>query len=423
MTWTNSIGPSASAALQRPDVEPVGLERDRHQLGAQLLQQEQRPVVGRLLDRHPRPRLDQVREEHRPRLERPIGDHHLRRVDPPVPLGDPLAEPGMPDPDAIRQRRLPVVGKRPLGGLPNLIVGQDVGARRAPSERDRVWHGRPNLATSRTPASSANFVARGGEPSVLPSLGRRIWQQSSEARRGNGRSSTWRARQQGVLTRAQLASLGVGRRTIHRWLASGRLRAVHREVYAFGPAAAHQAREVARRGPRDGTRRVAQPRERSGALGTGRGPAPGPRQRPAGAAGPPRASSGIQVHRCKFDSAEVTIRDRHPGLDRRPHPLRPRRTLAAATSSKSAWDEADPRSSCFRLPEVAVVYERGAGDVAPAGRISPSSSPSSATSKTPPRRSEDRFAAFVVAHRLPPPQTNVLGRRRRGRRALARARA
>ena len=46
----------------------------------------------------------------------------------------------MPDPDAIRKRRLPVVRKRPLGGLPNLIVGQDVGARRAPSKRNRVWH-------------------------------------------------------------------------------------------------------------------------------------------------------------------------------------------------------------------------------------------------------------------------------------------
>src|ERR1700761_7001456 len=42
-------------------------------------------------------------------------------------------------------------------------------------------------------------------------------------------------RQQGVVTHAQLASLGVGRRTLDRWLSLGRLRAVHREVYAYGP--------------------------------------------------------------------------------------------------------------------------------------------------------------------------------------------
>src|SRR6185503_6023634 len=42
-------------------------------------------------------------------------------------------------------------------------------------------------------------------------------------------------RQQGLLTHAQLRSLGVGRRTIDRWLASGRLRAVHLDVYGLGP--------------------------------------------------------------------------------------------------------------------------------------------------------------------------------------------
>src|ERR1700744_6520390 len=43
------------------------------------------------------------------------------------------------------------------------------------------------------------------------------------------------ARQHGVVTHAQLAEIGVGRRTVDRWLSWGRLRAVHREVYAFGP--------------------------------------------------------------------------------------------------------------------------------------------------------------------------------------------
>ena len=39
--------------LERADVEPVGLQRDRHQLDAELLQEQQRAVVGRLLDRRP----------------------------------------------------------------------------------------------------------------------------------------------------------------------------------------------------------------------------------------------------------------------------------------------------------------------------------------------------------------------------------
>ena len=52
--------PVGERRLQRPHVKTIGLERDRNQLGAQLLQQEQRPVISRLLDRHPRPRLHQM---------------------------------------------------------------------------------------------------------------------------------------------------------------------------------------------------------------------------------------------------------------------------------------------------------------------------------------------------------------------------
>ena len=42
------------------------------------------------------------------------------------------------------------------------------------------------------------------------------------------------ARQRGLVTAAQLETLGVGRRTVERWVASGRLRRVHRGVYVFG---------------------------------------------------------------------------------------------------------------------------------------------------------------------------------------------
>ena len=45
--------PVGQGRLERGDVEPVGLERDRHQLDAEPLQHQQRAVVGRLLDDDP----------------------------------------------------------------------------------------------------------------------------------------------------------------------------------------------------------------------------------------------------------------------------------------------------------------------------------------------------------------------------------
>ena len=44
-------------------------------------------------------------------------------------------------------------------------------------------------------------------------------------------------RQQGVISREQLASAGVGNATIDRWLARARLHRVHPHVYALGHAA------------------------------------------------------------------------------------------------------------------------------------------------------------------------------------------
>jgi hypothetical protein len=42
-------------------------------------------------------------------------------------------------------------------------------------------------------------------------------------------------RQRGLITSKQLIALGVGRRTLKRWVASGRLWHVHRSVYVLGP--------------------------------------------------------------------------------------------------------------------------------------------------------------------------------------------
>jgi hypothetical protein len=68
----------------------------------------------------------------------------------------------MPDPDAIRERRLPVISKRPLGRLPNLIVGQDVGARRAPSKRNRVWHRAAESSNATPPPVTRPDLRRAG---------------------------------------------------------------------------------------------------------------------------------------------------------------------------------------------------------------------------------------------------------------------
>ena len=77
MMWASLTGPSASAASKAAEVEPVGLQRHRHQLDPEPLQEQQRAVVGRLLDDDPVAGLEQMLEQHRPRLQRAVGDHHL----------------------------------------------------------------------------------------------------------------------------------------------------------------------------------------------------------------------------------------------------------------------------------------------------------------------------------------------------------
>ncbi len=212
------------------------------------------------------------------------------------------------------------------------------------------------------------------------------------------------ARQQGVITLDQLTSLGVGRRTIKRWIAAGRLRAVHREVYAFGP------RPLTKRGKWLAAVLAMGPdaflSHRSAAALWGLAG-----DRPKVDVTAPRGRQvrpgrkGIQVHRCRFDPHEVTVRD---GIavstvartlfdlaeGSQPHEL------------KSAWDEAS-RLRLLRVPEVAAVYERGRGRRART-RIRPLLAAEQRHVEDSASPLEDRFAEFVVAHRLPPPQTNVL---------------
>jgi hypothetical protein len=212
------------------------------------------------------------------------------------------------------------------------------------------------------------------------------------------------ARQQGLLTHAQLAAIGVGRRTIDRWLASGRLRAVHRDVYAFGP------RPLTRRGKWLAAVLAMGPgaflsHESAAALWALAGDrprvdvtAPGGRQVRPG-------RKGIRVHRCKFDPDEVVVRDGIPvsTVARTLFDLAERSELHRL---KSAWDEAS-RLRLLRPAEVAIVYERGYGRRA-RRRIKPFLDAEQRYVEDTASPLEDRFAAFCTAHRLPPPQTNVL---------------
>jgi hypothetical protein len=212
-------------------------------------------------------------------------------------------------------------------------------------------------------------------------------------------------RQQGLLTHAQLASIGVGRRTIDRWLASGRLRAVHRDVYTLGPQSLNKRGKwlaaVLAMGPG-----AMLSHESAAALWGLAGDrsavhvtAPRGRQVRPG-------RSGIRLHRCKFHADERVVRDGIPvttvartlfDLAERsqPHQL------------KSAWDEAD-RLHLLRLREVAVAYDRGYGRRRARKRIRPLLGAEQHYVEDTASPLEDRFAAFCTAQRLPPPQTNVL---------------
>ncbi len=232
-------------------------------------------------------------------------------------------------------------------------------------------------------------------------LGRR--RRSGRAERGR-RLAVLAGRQYGVVGRWQLVELGFREETIKSALALGRLHPLHRGAYAVGH------RVLAKRG-----------RWLAAVLAMGPdailshasaaalwGLAPEDRKVHVTASGGRQdrpGRKGIQVHRCKIDPAEVTMRDGIPVTTvartlfdlaerSRPYELR------------SAWDEAS-RLHLLRVPEVAAVYERGRGRrartqirpflIAEQRYVEDTASPL-----------EDRFAAFVVAHRLPPPQTNVL---------------
>jgi very-short-patch-repair endonuclease len=135
---------------------------------------------------------------------------------------------------------------------------------------------------------------------------------------------------------------------------------------------------VAGRGPGHGTRRDAEPRERGGALGIGRGPPQGARH------GAPRAADQARPDRDPAPPLQIPRRRtghprRHPGDDR-----------------------------LLRLREVAVVYDNGYGRRRARKRTKPFLDAERRYVEDTASPLEERFADFCTTRRLPPPQTNVL---------------
>jgi hypothetical protein len=212
------------------------------------------------------------------------------------------------------------------------------------------------------------------------------------------------ARQQGLLTHLQLRAMGVGRRTIDRWLASGRLRAIHRDVYAFGPRPLTKHGKwlaaVLALGP--GTMLSHESAAALWGLAGDRRKvhvtAPRGRQVRPG-------RTGIQLHRCKFQADERAVRNGIPVTT----VARTLFDLAERSQHhelKSAWDEAS-RLGLLRVSEVAAVHERGRGRRA-RRRIKPFLDAEQRYVEDTASPLEGRFAAFVLAHGLPQPQTNVM---------------
>jgi very-short-patch-repair endonuclease/predicted transcriptional regulator of viral defense system len=214
------------------------------------------------------------------------------------------------------------------------------------------------------------------------------------------RLATLAGRQYGVVGRWQLVELGFGAEAIKAALSSGRLHPLHREAYAVGH------RIVVKRGKWLAAVLAMGPgaflsHESAAALWGLAGDRPKVHvNAPRGRQVRPGRRSGIKVHRCKFAEDEVTVHDGIP-VSTVARTLFDLAERSAPHELKSAWDEAD-RLKRLRIPEIARGRRRARAALKPIllaeqRYVEDTASPL-----------EDRFAAFVVAHRLPPPQTNVL---------------
>jgi very-short-patch-repair endonuclease len=210
-------------------------------------------------------------------------------------------------------------------------------------------------------------------------------------------------RQYGVVSQSQLAALGLGKRTIARWSANGRLHQRHRGgAYAVG------RRSVVQRG----TWLAAVLACGEGAVLSHASAAALWELVPARAlvdVTSPRGNQGRQrwhgarLHRCRLGLDETTSRDRIP-VTSVARTLFDYAEVADFQRLEKAWEEAD-RLKRLRLAEVELVCERGYGRRAlkPIRRLL---AEARAVTRT---RSplEDRFQRFCRLYDLPPHHTNV----------------
>lgn len=251
---------------------------------------------------------------------------------------------------------------------------------------------------------------------MLPSLGghmtRKDRKHGGGGRRSKGmverdrRLAALANRQYGVVGRWQLVELGFGDEAIRVRLAAGRLHPLHREAYAVGhrvvPKRGKWLAAVLAMGP-DAFLSHRSAAALWGLVGDRTKVdvnAPRGRQIRTGRA------TGIKVHRCKYHPDEVTSHD-GIAVSTVARTLFDLADRSAPHELKSAWDEAS-RLRLLRVPEVATVYERGVGRRRARKSIKPFLAAEQRHIEDTASPLEDRFAAFVIAHRLPPPQTNVL---------------
>ena len=212
-------------------------------------------------------------------------------------------------------------------------------------------------------------------------------------------------RQYGVVARRQLSAIGIGHRTIDRWLAVGRLHDLNRGVYSVG----HD--RVSQRGrwlaaviacDRAALLSHASAAALWGLAGTRASPIHV--TAPRGNQGRVRMP-GIRLHRGRIHSnEETTSRDGIPVTSVARTLFDLAEVVDFHTLTRS-FEEAD-RLHLLRLRELAKVIARGRGRHAlrPIGKIlAELKAPGTTNSPL-----EDRFAAFCRAQRLPAPATNVL---------------
>lgn len=211
-------------------------------------------------------------------------------------------------------------------------------------------------------------------------------------------------RQHGVASRGQLLGLGLSGRTVDRWLAKGRLRAVHEGVFAVGSFALDQrgrwwAGVLAYAGG-------ALLSHRSAAQIWGLG-----RQRgalvevtaPCGRQGVERRPR-LWIHRCRLIHPEEWTEQQGIAVTSVPRTLFDYAEIEPFSRLEQAWEEAD-RRNLLQLGAVERVCERGRGRRAlkPIRRLL-AEARAAAEGRSP---LEDRFQRFLRAHRIPPGAANV----------------